>query len=125
MVTRVILLVVLTAFLPLTLVCADDTPTLPSRKAKVVVPLLQQLSPKDSPQSILDRIKKILGKADSSESGGPKTNFLIYCQYGLDDDAEAKVIVAYRRNEVTGLAQFITVAIRGSESKVCIFCSDR
>jgi hypothetical protein len=80
-----ILLIALAVFgLPVP-VCADNPPTLPSRKASVVIPLLNQISPKDSPESVFNQITKILGKSDGGFSGGPTGNFWDDYPYQLDD----------------------------------------
>ncbi|HWB60266.1 MAG TPA: hypothetical protein VG733_12290 [Chthoniobacteraceae bacterium] len=50
----------LMAFLFSCIAVAQDTPPQP-RKASVVMPLLKELSPKDSPQSIDQQITRILG----------------------------------------------------------------
>ena len=81
------MLVALSAFLFAGNVRADDASTLPSRKASVVMPLLNQISHKDSPQSVLDRILKILGEPGGF-GGGPRENFWQTFEYELDDKTQ-------------------------------------
>jgi hypothetical protein len=52
--------IALMVFLFSCLAVAQDTPPQP-RKASVVMPLLKELSPKDSPESIDQQITRILG----------------------------------------------------------------
>jgi hypothetical protein len=52
------------------------------------MPLLNKISPKDSPQSVLERVRKILGEADMGDAGGPENRFWEADYYWLDDKTE-------------------------------------
>jgi len=92
----------LVAFLLPVMVCADDAAKLPSRKASVVLPLLQQFSPKDSPKSVLDQIDKILDEADDDEGGGPRDRFHVERYYGLDN--KTQIIVGFVNDKFEGIS---------------------
>jgi len=49
------------------------------------MPLLDQLSPKDSPKKVLEKIDKILGPPDGGMGGGPIENFRTERLYMLND----------------------------------------
>jgi hypothetical protein len=102
MATRVFLLCVISALLLGGVIRADDSKLLPSRQARVVMPLLNKISPQDSPQSVLDRIRKILGDPDMSESGGPQIRFTTGDYYWLDD--KTKVCVGSLNGKFAGVS---------------------
>jgi hypothetical protein len=80
---------------------AEDPNTLPSRKASVVMPLLNQISSKDSPQNVLDRIKKILGETDGGVDGGGIGRFWSSDDYLLDDNTV--ISVSYLNGKLDGI----------------------
>jgi hypothetical protein len=85
------------------LVCADNGPTLPSRKVAIVLPLLKQISGKDA----YPQIEKILGKPDRDIGSG----VYVYV-FGLDDDTT--LIIGTDRNKVFHISR-IGYGIKGSE----------
>jgi len=48
------------------------------------MPLLEQLSPKDSPKDVLEKIDKILGGPDAGDGGGPSNAYWEAKLYILD-----------------------------------------
>ena len=62
-----------------------------SAKARDVIPVLAQISQKDSPQVVWDKIKKVLGETDFSEGGGPMDHFHFSSLYVLDDQTKVGV----------------------------------
>jgi hypothetical protein len=64
------------------IVHADENPTLPSRKASVILPLLKAFHPKDG----YSRIEQILGKEDVDVGNAIKD-----CFYRLDDGTSIRV----------------------------------
>jgi hypothetical protein len=95
---RAILLIVLVSFLLAATTCADDAPTLPSRKASVVIPLLKAFNPKEG----FARIEKILGKEDMDVGNG-----IMDCSYGLDDGTGVRVRVDAAGVQVLSIWRFM------------------
>jgi hypothetical protein len=87
---------------------ADDPQKLPSRKASVVLPLLRQLTIRDtsyfSHDSPLSEIDKILGPADSGLADSRGATF----SYWLDDKTE--ITVYFRTDQTTGPRSTVTLA---------------
>jgi hypothetical protein len=79
---RAILLFALGAFLLPVIGKADGAPTLPSRKASVVIPLLKAFSPKAGDS----RITQILGKEDLDAGNALNDRF-----YALDNGDNVRV----------------------------------
>jgi len=101
MAARLLLLCIISAFLFVGVVRADDL-KLPSRKASVVMPLLNKISPKDSAESVLERVRKILGEADMGDAGGPRNRFWEADYYWLDDKTE--IIVGSTNGKFDGIS---------------------
>jgi hypothetical protein len=71
---------------------AADAPKLPSTKASVVIPLLEQFSPRDSTLTgKVKEAKKILGDNCHCEVGGSDPDPLRQCYYFLDDGTQVEV----------------------------------
>ena len=101
MTVRAILLLAIIAALSVGIGHADDAMTLPSRKASVVMPLLRQISPNDSPQNAQDKITKILGKSDMELGSGPRQGrFSDDAYYWLDD--KSYIIVSFLNGRFSG-----------------------
>jgi hypothetical protein len=110
---RVILLSLLFSLLLTQGTCRADGASNLSRKASVIMPLLNQISPMDPPQEVFERVKKILGgEPDSGESGGPIGRFWTAEWYFLDDKTE--VDVAYLNGRFSG----ISIRLPGQQWKV-------
>jgi hypothetical protein len=82
MALRPILLIALAVFLFPSIARPDDTPSLPSRKASVVLPLLKAFTAKEG----YTRIVQILGKEDMDTG-----NAINDCTYLLDDGSGIRV----------------------------------
>jgi hypothetical protein len=102
MAARAILLFAFGAFLLSSIVRADDGPKFPSREASVVMPLLKQISRSDSPESVLSKIRQILGKPCFGESGGPRNRFTSVDYYFLDD--KTMVVAGYLNGRFSGVS---------------------
>jgi hypothetical protein len=94
MVSRAVLLIALAAVLSSVTAQADNE-HFPSRKANVVLPILQNYSPKGhlERQSVLSEIEKILGKPStvSPRSTGIEGTYVFY-DYVLDDAARIEIL---------------------------------
>jgi hypothetical protein len=121
MVIRGIMLVSLWAFLFAGNIHADDLPTLPSNKASVVLPLLYQISSKDSPTSVLERIRRVLGEPNG-EAGGPRRNFWETFQFELDD--KTQIEGGWRTNYETGVILHMTVTVHAPNSEPKVLYSN-
>jgi len=100
---RVLLLALLFSFLLTQGTCRADGPSNSSRKASVIMPVLNKISPTDPPQEVFERVKKILGgEPDAGESGGPVRRFWTAEWYFLDDKTE--VDVGYLNGKFSGIS---------------------
>ncbi len=87
---------------------AADKPTLPSRQASVVVPLLKQISPTENPQNVLAYVRKVLGDPDplsplQEEEPVVKGRENMY--YRLDDNTEVGVMCIYGKLVRVGICR--------------------
>jgi len=100
---RVLLLVLLFSFLLTEGTCRADGASNSSRKASVIMPVLNKISPTDPPQEVFERVKKILGgEPDADESGGPIGRFWTTESFFLDDRTE--VDLDYLNGRFRGLS---------------------
>jgi hypothetical protein len=103
---RVVFLVALTTLLFTWDIQADDQPKVPSRKASVVVPLLENLSPKIVAENkVRVSLREILGDYDRVEtekqSGGSRSRDLFF---RLDDGTE--VDVEFLNNQLVSIYRY-------------------
>jgi hypothetical protein len=83
---RAILLLALGAFLLSTITRADNGPTLPSRKAAVVIPLLSHLAAKsDLEKDVLVELNRILGNYDNASTSHRHSQVRQSSSYHFDD----------------------------------------
>jgi hypothetical protein len=100
---RVLLVALLSSFLLAQGTCRADGASNSSRKASVIMPVLNKISPTDPPQEVFERVKKILGgEPDAGESGGPVRRFWTAEWYFLDDKTE--VDIGYLNEKFSGVS---------------------
>lgn len=99
---RACILVAIIAIIFGTNIQADDGARLPSRKASVVLPLLNKIGDKNSPEEVVKRLKSVLGEPDSGVESGAVTRLRDTDYYWLEDHTE--IIADYINNRLTGVS---------------------
>ncbi|MCE0496825.1 MAG: hypothetical protein LV481_02600 [Methylacidiphilales bacterium] len=110
--SRALLLTFFAALLVPTLADSDNANTLPSRKANIVVPLLNQISSKDSPTNVLKRLNEIIGCPDGGDGAGSLAHPWEVWFYFLND--KTQIYIDFDNNKFGG----VQICIPGQKWKV-------
>ena len=92
MVLRAIVSAFFLAFIVQALADEKELGPFVSARACDVLPVLAQIAPNDSPQAVVDKINKMLGRPVFAEGGGPMSNFHTSALYILDDKTNVSVL---------------------------------
>ena len=111
-----------TAFLLVTLGASADEPKLGpfvSAKASDVMPVLDQISTQESPQVVLEKVQKILGRPFGGMGGGPVGYRHMSWYYILDDKTEVRILL------IKDKFKMISLALPGQQAKIIYQSPDK